>query len=1618
MAVYTKLILLGPVGVAGFGLLYGQAPFINWVQAEALREFQERFLNLPTTGQNNEWDAFKHTYAAATTAILLNKIPGITDDQASQLAEMLGQAREPNAGDPSGKMDLYNNREGANIGVGIPDYDPEAIADAVEGLMTDGNGNVDPDGGLILDPSDQRIDDMVLDNKPLGDFLDDLTSDYNWALGKLDDALGGILPEWVTDAAAKFEASKTLKSPLIFDLDSDGIELTAFNSATTQSFFDLDNDGYAEQTAWITGDDAFLARDINGNGKIDNASELFGSATIDGFSILQLLDSNGDFVIDANDDAWSELLLWQDIDGDAISEPGELLSLDAANIASIDLLGATAVNQVVYTNLISQTSTFKWVDGTTGTIVDAWFKNDDVNTYDVTDYALDARTLFLPTLRGFGELSDLYIAMSRDAVLLTKVQDFTTNFDFSDFSDVAIFNAGVEDILFRWAGVDGVNPTSRGEFFDAQRLGFLEKMMGENYLQEGIYSNPNEGGVIRGLTDAWDIAFESMKIHLLFQAGADQLFEADTTYDQFTGQVEGSFTLSQLDIDGLVPFATATGVNTQSYWLEIAAFLDATKGIGNLTTGDDTILDTAIINSDPTLSWNTIRDIYTAPPPAAQIINGGSGDDVLIGGEGNDTITDVYGNNTYYGRGGDDTLNGGWFNDVLYGESGDDVLIGGDGDDILYGGTGNDYLEGTTGNNTFNPGLGSNQVRGGTGNDTYIYSGGEDVYFDAIWGGTDKIVMPVGVTLADLSFSRIGAFDLLITVAGYGLIQINNQINNNYTIETIEFSDSSTFDLLALPGLITHGTDAGESLAGVVQNTVPMNNTIYGYGGDDNITAGSGDDIIDGGAGNDYINSGGGNDTIIASPGFDTIAPISGYGVLVIPEEYGPEDVSLIRKGNAGFTDYNHLYITIAGLGQMKLSNQFIVADAFDMISFASGAPSIDLSTVNYTAYGTETDDYITGVTTTGGQDDTIYGYGGNDNLLGNGGSDLLYGGDGNDLLYGNAGNDYLDGGDGNDTLYGNGDDDTYMFSNGLDTIYENNGADKIVFASNITLEDLDFQIENNFDVRITYTPGVDETLVYYQVSGISSYVIETLEFSDGFNLNFANYSTWQWGTSGNDLVSGDASDNTLLGKAGDDQLNGGGGQDTIHGGAGNDEVYGGSGNDQIAGGEGDDTLYGDGGSDLLYGGLGNDILWGGLGNDTYYFTGGNDTIIEEGGTDILYLPTGVGVGDVSFLRYTTTPQDMLNLVVHVDDGDGDPLTSLGTITVFNQFLPPVSPGDTQTETLRFQPIGEAVLTDIRVTTLGGALDDTILGVDYGANPDDTILGLDDADTIAAGAGNDTIFGGTGDDTLLGEAGGDGLLGEEGNDWLYGGDGDDFLFGDEDADVATEVSFGGIDHLYGDGGNDWLEGNKGDDYLYGGTENDTLFGDEGSDILNGDAGNDYLMGGIGNDTLDGGLGIDTASYAWALAPVIVDLSAGTATGDGTDTLTGIENVIGSAGNDTITGDSGANVIEGGAGVDTLYGGGGVDTFLYNTDALGSIDNIQDFSLTDDDVLDISNILTGYVAGSVITDFVQITDNGTDSILSVDTDGGADNFVAIANIIGVTGLTNELTLETDGNLIAA
>lgn len=866
--------------------------------------------------------------------------------------------------------------------------------------------------------------------------------------------LAPTLPPWLQVAVlTPFGLSQFIGSPLVVDLDGDGIELTAFNAVTGQTFFDLDVDGFAEQTAWITADqDGLLARDVNGDGIINDSSELFGTMTVDGFAVLLELDSNGDLRIDANDAAWPELLIWKDIDGDAVSESGELLSLAAWNIASIDLAGVTASTQTIAGNPISHTSTVTFTDASTATIADAWFLHDQANTAYGGNYTLDLQALFLPTLRGFGEVPDLHVAMSQKETLLTKVKEFAAGWTLADFGDDATVETAITDILYHWTGVETVDPASRGPYIDARKLEFLEKLTG---AQWNGGANPMPAAASHLETVAWANAVDALKAHLLVQTGAADIYGGTATYNAFTAEVDGSLAVDQQTVDSLVPLSTATGVDVEAFWTNVAEFIHQTKGLDYLTTPEITILDNALSTADPGLDWQTdIAAKFINPADyTGVLLQGGSGDDVLDGGAK------------------DDDLRGWGGNDTLYGNGRDDTLKGGDGDDTLYGGEGHDTLNGDKGNDTLNGGTGLNTLNGYMGNDIYVYAGGEDTITDQY--GTDKIVLPQGITLNELSFSRSGTYDLIININGNPMIQILGQFGTS-VVETIEFSDGSTFDLTSLNNLTAYGTDGDDSLQGISSGG-GHDDILIGLGGDDYLSGGNGNDTLDGGVGNDKLVGGAGDDTFIASPGFDQVNTAgSGVDTLMIPQQYGAADLSMYRKSQ---TDPDDLFIQIAGLGQIEIVRQF-GGYAVDSIVFENGDPTIDLNAMSgFLSVGTDGDDTVRGLSSGTARNDILEGRGGNDALYGYDGDDLYYGGDGDDTLYGSsqygqktqhgeAGNDtlyggwdgdLLYGGSGNDDLWGSNGDDYLLGGTGTDYLYGENGADTFAFLASAAFGTVDF---------------------------------------------------------------------------------------------------------------------------------------------------------------------------------------------------------------------------------------------------------------------------------------------------------------------------------------------------------------------------------------------------------------------------------------------------------------------------------------------------------------------------------------------------------------------------------
>ena len=217
-----------------------------------------------------------------------------------------------------------------------------------------------------------------------------------------------------------------------------------------------------------------------------------------------------------------------------------------------------------------------------------------------------------------------------------------------------------------------------------------------------------------------------------------------------------------------------------------------------------------------------------------------------------------------------------------------------------------------------------------------------------------------------------------------------------------------------------------------------------------------------------------------------------------------------------------------------------------------------------------------------------------------------------------------------------------------------------------------------------------------------------------------------------------------------------------------------------------------------------------------------------------------------------------------------------------------------------------------------------------------TLSVVSDAPVLTGTAGHDRLTAGSNDNRVIGLAGNDTLDGGAGNDTLVGGQGNDSLIGGAGIDTADYTGSLPARVYLGITGpqNTWQGADvlSGIENLLGGSGNDRFFGSTVGNVLNGGAGNDQLYGGGGNDTLIGGAGNDFF-HGGADADVIlfegsaavdVDIVRTTATGQGTDTLGGVENITGGSGSDIIRGNAAANVLNGAVGNDTLVGRGGSD----------------------------------------------------------------------------------------------
>ena len=573
-------------------------------------------------------------------------------------------------------------------------------------------------------------------------------------------------PKRDDDLAPSLTDAKNASCPIILDLNGDGIKTTGIAS---WRYFDHDQSGFAEMTAWADKNDGILALDLNGNGKIDDGREIFGNNTFlpdgtlapHGYAALSQYDSNHDGKIDSHDEIWEKLRVWRDKNEDAKTGKNELHTLDELGIAAINLNAEEVSETDEAGNRVTHRATVTKTDGTTMASADVWFNVNTAQTRYLGDETVSEDIAALPNVKGFGNVPSLHVAMNKDSKLKEMVETYLS-------ADSEHRDALLPEIIYKWTGSENIVSNSRGRHIDARTLAALERLTGDTFLQNGRDPNPNTNAA-RILQDEFDKFSRYTEAKILLQkpeyANARSIMDflidrADANdepvnWDLFAqylsqvnkaGQTEKVKTEYRL-IEGSLTYSSKYKDSLQNFFTEHLEDYSELffSGVIKSITGDET----------------------------SNTLVGSSKTDVVLGLAGDDTLE---------GNAGNDYLNGGLGNDKLYGGAGHDTLDGGVGNDHMQGG---DYESDTY---LFAKGHGKDNVydwaRGTTEADTLVFHGAKAK--DAVFGR-------VG---GDLTIRAYGNESDQVTVQSYYDRPGQNHYNLRFDDVTYDAANIHSRDLL------------------------------------------------------------------------------------------------------------------------------------------------------------------------------------------------------------------------------------------------------------------------------------------------------------------------------------------------------------------------------------------------------------------------------------------------------------------------------------------------------------------------------------------------------------------------------------------------------------------------------------------------------------------------------------------------------------------------------------------------------------------------------------------------------------------------------------------------------
>ncbi len=821
-------------------------------------------------------------------------------------------------------------------------------------------------------------------------------------------------------------------------------------------------------------------------------------------------------------------------------------------------------------------------------------------------------------------------------------------------------------------------------------------------------------------------------------------------------------------------------------------------------------------------------DDMLAGDDRANTIDGGAGDDVLmgdalgrrsgldmlIGGEGNDTVSfatstaaviaalrngalgsATIGNRTIARMQDVENITGGSGDDRISGNAAANILIGGAGNDILWGAAGDDRIEG---------GLGNDTISGGDGIDTAVYAGAIDTTIDLRNHASQQ---------TGHGIDRLTSIENLVTGAGNDMISGSD--GDNLFVDgggTDMFNGRRGFDTLSFAAVGTRvtidlsSTQSQDSGATGIKTLVDIEGLVGGSNVD-YLTGSAADNAIDGGDGGDVLVGGLGRDVIMGGDGNDFLVG----DTLGLSTDSNADNSADLLSGGAGSD------VVIGGAGNDVLSG----GDGDDTLSNGSFA-----TTVFNSSFGLSVD--RGNLIRVDGGDDVIDGGEGIDFaiLAYNGRSEGIFvdvrdpnakttilsggraagsivgieklgfeGGDGDDVVFGGAGYDFIATYGGNDRVDAGAGDDTVFGGTGEDVFDGGAGYDMMSFAT--------AQAGVTFDLMRT---DAQDTGGAGRITATNFETVATSAYDDTIYLSDRS----------DNLQEQDGGSDRLYGRGGDDKLF------VLRGGGPADDILldGGDGNDDLSllsfvndlhsitmsGGAGDDvmvivgalsaTLDGGDGEDYIGLSLGGEAGTNtfratfGAGNDRLYFNADlltvvvdrHDTIITDFAVadDVLSMNNllevhyddsfnpislldGYTFGDDPFQtgHYHLTQSGSSTLVQVDKDGGGD---EFGTVTILT--LENLVATSLTAENLSIRPSDVA-------STLVGDPSWAFVTPTYGTDGGDMLSGSDGRDRLFGLAGDDTLAGLGGDDVLNGGGGNDVLIGDAGKDLLYGGAGDD-----------------------------------------------------------------------------------------------------------------------------------------------------------------------------------------------------------------------------------------------------